>query len=115
MDERVIITNKFWYEFEVSRKEAMAYVKAWDILPENVVPVKNTIKNTVAKPVKNIEVIDDEDTSEKTADTETFGIDVSTLDLVWLQKEFAENFGKPVPPNKRNDMEWIKAKLVSNV
>ena len=69
-------------------------------------PVKGTAKQKEI--VKEVEPnVDTENASN--ADSDNTVEDTKAE----LSKQYADKFGKPVPKNKANDIEWIKAKIDS--
>lgn len=101
----VIITNRFWIEFEVTREQANIYVKQWDIKPYDV-REKWEIKKEVVEiiePIIETPVIKEEVKSIKLDD----------LTIEQLREEYKEAFWKEVSNNMKNNADYIKKQLLS--
>lgn len=96
----VIITNRFWNEFEVTREQADIFVKQWDIKAWDVREKWEIVKQVVVE-------------SPKAPTEQVEQVKLSDLTIEDLRKEFFDAFWKEVPNNMKNNPEYIKKQLLS--
>lgn len=85
----VIVRNRYGIETEVTREHAMKMVKNLDIKEKDIYETKS-----ITPVIKEVDA------------------ELEAQYLIVLQNEYKEKLGKELPARYRNDIEWIKSKLI---
>ncbi len=96
MKDYVIITARTWNEFEVTREQALIFVKQWDIRESDIREISEVKEVKIEKPVVEVK-----------------SVKLDDLTIEQLREEYKEAFWKEVSNNMKNNADYIKKQLLS--
>lgn len=99
MKDYVIITARTWNEFEVTRDQALIFVKQWDIRESDIREISEVVKTPEVKIEKPV--------------VEVKSVKLDDLTIEQFREEYKEAFWKEVSNNMKNNADYIKKQLLS--